>query len=180
MGLFSSLLTLSLLHYVVLVSGRWETGLDYGEIPGPTPEPLLYRDESELGGILMEISLGGERHGTARRDLALGARQVWDTPWAMSSADAGVSLLAMILATFINVLQNLGLAAPRGFQYVDRFLKHGHCSTLLRRPAAPTHRACAAGLDISASEPVHAVVVAKSAALVPMVRIPTHLQPSAS
>ena len=86
----------------------------------------------------------------------------------------------MILATFTRVPQILSLVAPRGIQYVDQLPKHGHCSTLLPRPAAVTHRACAARLVNSASESIHAVRVAKLAALVPRVRLPTHLLSLAS
>jgi len=85
MRLFFSLLTFSLLHSVRFVSARWETGLDgdlYGEIPRPTSEPLLYRDEFKSGAILMETKLGHPRNGTTQRDLALGARQVYDPPGA--------------------------------------------------------------------------------------------------
>ena len=78
---FSSLLTFSLLHSVLLVSGRWETGDLDGDIPRPTPDPLLYRDDFKHGAILMETRPGRERNGTARRDLTLGPRQVWDSFW---------------------------------------------------------------------------------------------------
>ena len=84
MSLFSSLLTFSLLHSVLLVSGRWGTGLEgdlYGEIPRPTPDPLLYRDDFKHGSILMETRPGRERNGTARRDLTLGPRAVCDSFW---------------------------------------------------------------------------------------------------
>ena len=79
MGSFCSVLTLSLLHSVGFVTGHWEIGLDgglYGETPRPTNEPLLYRDDFKHGAVLMETSLGYQRNGTTRRDLALGARQV--------------------------------------------------------------------------------------------------------
>ena len=78
MRLCCSVLTFFLLHSAKFVSARWETGLDgdlYGEIPRPTSEPLLYRD---LGVILMETRLGGQRNGTTRKDTSLGARQVYD------------------------------------------------------------------------------------------------------
>ena len=77
----SSVLTFSLLHGVGFVTGHWETGLDgdlYGEIPRPTNQPLLYRGLNH-GAVLMETGLGYPRNGTTRRDLALGARQVYDT-----------------------------------------------------------------------------------------------------
>ena len=92
-----------------------------------------------------------------------------------SSTDAAISLLVMTLATLTRVPQDLSLVVPRGIQYVDQLPKHGHCSNLLPRPAAVTHRACAARLVASASESKHAVIVAKLAALVPRVRLPTHL-----
>ena len=78
---FSSVLAFSLLHSVGVVIGHWETGLDgdlYGEISRPTNQPLLYRDLNH-GAVLMETGLGYLRNGTTRRDLALGARQVYDT-----------------------------------------------------------------------------------------------------
>ena len=78
MRLCCSVLTVFLLHSARFVSARWETGLDgdlYGEIPRPTSEPLLYRDE---GAILMETRLGGQRNGAMRRDTSLGAPQVYD------------------------------------------------------------------------------------------------------
>jgi len=81
MRLFCSVLTFSLFQNVGFVSGRWETGLDgdlYGEVPRPTTEPLLYRDEFKHGAVLMETRLGSPRNGTTRRDLALGSRQVCD------------------------------------------------------------------------------------------------------
>ena len=80
MSPLSSVLTFSLFHSVGFVTGHWETGLDgdlYGEIPRPTNQPLLYRDINH-GAVLMETSLGHERNGTTRRNLALGARQVYD------------------------------------------------------------------------------------------------------
>ena len=83
MGLFYFTLTASLLHSVRFVSGRWETGLDgdlYGEIPRPTNEPLLYRDEFKHGAVLMDTRLGYERNVTSRRNLSLSARQVCDHP----------------------------------------------------------------------------------------------------
>ena len=83
MRLFSSLLTFSLLHSDGLVSGRGEIGLDgdlYREIPRPTPEPLLFRDEFKHGAVLMETRLGYRRDETSRRNFALGARQVCDLP----------------------------------------------------------------------------------------------------
>ena len=81
MRLCCSVLTIFLLHSARFVSARWETGLDgelYGEIPRPTSEPLLYRDEFRYGAILMETRLGSQRNGTTRRDATLGARQVYD------------------------------------------------------------------------------------------------------
>lgn len=83
MRLSPFLLTSSLLHGVGLVYGRWEAELDGNlvdeAIPRPTPEPLLYQAN---GPTLMETRLGYPRNGTARRDLALGSRQVWVSPGA--------------------------------------------------------------------------------------------------
>lgn len=83
MRLFSFVLTSSILRSVRFVSGRWETGLDgdlYGEIPRPTGEPLLYRDEFKRGAVLMETRVGYQRNVTSRRDLSLSSRQVCDYP----------------------------------------------------------------------------------------------------
>ena len=85
MRLFSSLLTLCLLHSLGFASGHWEPGLDgdqHGEIPRPTPDPLLYQDKFAHGPILMEIRLGSQGNRTSPRDLALGARQVCNPPGA--------------------------------------------------------------------------------------------------
>jgi len=79
----SLFLTFFPLQSLGFVSGRWETGLDedqYGNLPKPTPEPVLYQDEIRHGPILMEIRPGHLRNGTSRNDLALGARQVCDPP----------------------------------------------------------------------------------------------------
>jgi len=72
-----------------LVSGRREAGLDevqYGDLPRPTPEPVLYQDEFRHGPILKEFRPGHLRNGTSRNDLALGARQVCDPPRAVGQS----------------------------------------------------------------------------------------------
>jgi hypothetical protein len=71
-------LILFLLHSVEFASAHWDR---YGEIPAPTPAPLLDRDDRfKDGSVLMETNLGYERNGTAKRNLALGERQVCDRP----------------------------------------------------------------------------------------------------
>jgi hypothetical protein len=173
MRLFSSLLTFSLLHSVGLVSGRDvdADGLDWdAEIPRPTPEPLLYRDEFKRGPLLMETNLGYPRNGTLRREHALGARGVCDRHGPRDSINAAVSIFAL-LAMFIHVhLQNNPLAAPRMLLYVVSHSKLGHCSTPFRRYAVRVlFQLHAAAQANSASALGHVVLTAKSAALTPRV-----------
>jgi len=124
MRLLSFVLSFWLLRSVGSVSARWETGLDgdlYGEIPRPTLEPLLYRDEYKHQDILMETRLGYQRNRTSRRNLALGERQVCDPLGHKDSTHALISLLA-ILATSSRVPpQEAGPVAPRSILYVARF-----------------------------------------------------------
>ena len=82
MRLFSSLLTVPLLHSVGSVSGRSEIGDGEGDLPRPTPEPFLQQDEFNYGSIPMEIRPGHPRNGTSPRGLGLGARQVGGPPGA--------------------------------------------------------------------------------------------------
>ena len=98
MKLFSSLLTFFFLHSEGLAFSREKIGLDgdlYGDIPRPTPEPLLSRDKFKHGAVLMETRFGYRRHETSRRNFALGARQVCDLPGARGSPDAAISFPAM-------------------------------------------------------------------------------------
>ena len=75
MRLSSSVLTFSFIHSVGLVSSRWEAGLygDLGgeidgEVPKPTPDLILHRDEFKHGAVLMETSLGHEHNWTRGPD----------------------------------------------------------------------------------------------------------------
>ena len=130
MRLQFSILTLFLLHSARFVSARWETGLDgdlYGEIPRPTSEPLLYRDEFRHGAILMETQLGHERNGTTRRDTGLGSRQVGDPPGHRNSTDVAISFLATLVIFSRVPFQNLSPAALRRIQYVAVFRNWDRC-----------------------------------------------------
>ena len=130
MRLQFSILTFFLLHSARLVSARWETGLDgdlYGEIPRPTSEPLLYRDEVRHGAILMETQLGYERNGTTRRDTGLGSRQVGDPPGHRNCTDVAISFLASLVTFSRVLLQTLGPAALRRIQYVAVLCSWDRC-----------------------------------------------------
>ena len=89
----SFVLTFWLLYRVGSVSARWETGLDgdlNGEIPTPTSEPLLYREEFKHRAILMKTRLGHQRNVTSRRNLGLDERQVCDPLGHRDSTDAAI------------------------------------------------------------------------------------------
>jgi hypothetical protein len=164
MRLVSPLLSLSLLHSVGSVSARWEAGLDgdlYGEIPNPTPAPLLDQDRFKHGSILMETSLGHRRNETSRRDLALGARAVCGLLGHMGNPDVAIRLPAQILATFSHVpLQSICPVAPRSTLCVDLLPEQNHRSTLFCRSAAMTLQIRAVVLATSASVLRLAVAVA--------------------
>ncbi len=176
MKLYPSLLTFSLLHSIGLASGRVEIRVDrelYGELPKPTPEPLLSRDELKRGAILMETRLGYPPNGTSRRNFALGARQVCDHLEARGSPDAAISFPAAMLVTFCHVpLQKSCPAAPRSIQYVDALSKLAHCSAPFHRFAALTLvQPCAVASAPSATVLPPAVMMARSLAIILRVRI---------
>ena len=106
MRLLSFVLTFWLLHSVESVSARWETGLDgdlYGEIPRPTSEPLLYRDESKHLAIPMKTRPGSQRNETSRRHLGLDERQVCDFLGHRDSTDAVIVGMQPWLRSLVSI-----------------------------------------------------------------------------
>ena len=106
MRLLYSALAFSLLYSVGSVSASWETGLDgdlYGEIPRPTSEPLVYRDEFGRRAILMETRPGSQRNETSRRHLGLDERQVCDLLRHRDSTDAVIVGMQPWLRSLVSI-----------------------------------------------------------------------------
>jgi len=169
----SLVFTFSLLYGVRFVSGRWESGIDgdlYGEIPEPTPE-LLYRDGSKHGAVLMETNLGSPRNRTTRRDLKLGARQVYDPPEHMDRSDTAINRLPAIQASFSRAQKQILIpAAPWTILYVDSLHDQDRCSMRFRSAAARRVQKCVVVPANSVSVLTHAVLTVKLAAQLPRVR----------